>query len=66
MEQRIKQLLNRLVFLGYCSFAIKSIVKEAIGRDDVADINHAQSVQVIRHLEFYEHLGAQFAEAYSK
>ncbi|QJW46474.1 hypothetical protein HA075_11940 [bacterium BFN5] len=66
MEQRIKQLLKRLAFLGYCSFAIKSIVQEAIGRDDVDEINQYQSIEVIRHLEFYEQLGANFVEVYSK
>ncbi|MEG6586105.1 hypothetical protein [Dendrosporobacter sp. 1207_IL3150] len=66
MEQRIKQLLKRLAFLGYCSFAIKSIIQEAIGKDSVVEIDFTQSVEVVKHLEFYEQLGAEFNQVYSK
>lgn len=66
MEQRMKQLFNRLAFLGYRSFDIKKIVQEAIGKENVSEINRSQSIKVIRHLEFYEQLGANFVEAYSK
>lgn len=68
MEQHIKHLLKRLDRLGYCSFEIKSIIQDAIGRYsiDIHNLNHAQGVKVISHLEKYEQLGSKYIQVYSK
>lgn len=66
MEWRIKQLMRRLTFLGYCSFEIKSTVKNAIGNDSILDISNAEESLLVRHLEHYEQLGSLFLQTYSK
>lgn len=66
MEQRLKELLRRLTFLGYRSFEIRNIIREATGNCDFALMSKTQHKQVIRHLERYEQLGLNFLQAYSK
>lgn len=64
--QRIISLVKRLSFLGYCTFEIENIIKEAIGigfNDGLSDI---QEAAVIQHLERYEQLGLNYLQAYSK
>lgn len=64
--QRIISLIKRLVFLGYCSFEIENIIKEAIGIDIISDLSTTQEVAVIQHLELYEQLGHNYLQTYSK
>lgn len=66
MELRIKQLIKRLSFLGYCTFQIKSILQEAAGGQDMDAENYLQSVDTIVVLEKYEKLGMHFQNCYSK
>ncbi len=64
--QRIVSLIKRLVFLGYCSFEIENIIKEAIGIDIISDLSTTQEIAVIQHLELYEQLGHNYLQTYSK
>lgn len=66
MNPRIKQLISRLSLVGYCSFEIRRIIKDAIGIDCVDNLNITQRVAVINHLEKYEQLGLSFLQTYSK
>ncbi len=66
MKQRILQLIKRLAFLGYCSFEIESIVKEAIGSTFVCNLNKSQELAVLQQLELYEQLGQNYLQTYSK
>ena len=67
MEWRIKQLIKRLNFLGYCSFEIKSIIKDAIGNDSILDINNTEEASLlVANLERYEQLGSFYLLTYSK
>ncbi len=66
MNQRIKQLISRLSLFGYCTFEIKSIIKDAIGIECIDNLNITQRVAVINHLEKYEQLGLNFLQTYSK
>jgi hypothetical protein len=66
MEQRIKQLLKRLSFLGYCSFEIRNIIQDVAGSSLIDEMSYAERKKVIRHLEQYEQLGLNFVQAYSK
>ncbi len=66
MEQRIKQLLKRLAFLGYGSFEIESIIRDAAGSNNFENMSYTQLAKVMRHLEKYELLGSNFVQAYSK
>lgn len=66
MDQRIAKLLKRLAFLGYCSFEIANIVREALGHDGFESISISKRADVIRHLEMYEQLGVNYLQAYSK
>lgn len=64
--QRIISLIKRLAFLGYCTFEIENIIKEAIGFDIIANLSTTQEVAVIQHLEMYEQLGLNYLQTYSK
>ncbi|HWR07721.1 hypothetical protein [Sporomusa sp.] len=66
MKQRILLLIKRLAFLGYCTFEIESIVKEAIGSTFVNNLSKTQEVAVVQHLEMYEQLGQNYLLTYSK
>ncbi|QDR81146.1 hypothetical protein [Sporomusa termitida] len=66
LKQRILQLIKRLTFLGYCSFEIESIVKEAIGSTFVNNLNKSQELAVVQQLELYEQLGQNYLQTYSK
>ncbi|HWR42841.1 hypothetical protein [Sporomusa sp.] len=66
MKQRILTLIKRLAFLGYCTFEIESIVKEAIGSAFVNNLSRTQEVAVVQHLEMYEQLGQNYLQTYSK
>jgi hypothetical protein len=64
--KRIIALVKRLSFLGYCTFEIENIIKEAIGIDIIGDLSNTQEVAVIQHLEMYEQLGSNYLQTYSK
>jgi len=66
MEKRITELSRRLVFLGYDSFQIRDIVKDAIGSDRHTRCNINQKGQLISSLEKYVDLGSNYMRAYSK
>lgn len=65
MELRIKQLIKRLNFLGYCNFEIKAILQDAIVSKDL-DTNIHQCAGIISALEKYEKLGLHYLNCYSK
>jgi hypothetical protein len=60
MELKIRQLVRRLLLLGYCQFEIKNIVKEAIGSDDLDSLSFAHAKQLMAHLALYEKLGMDY------
>ncbi|SDF00078.1 hypothetical protein [Sporomusa acidovorans] len=64
--KQITSLIKRLSFLGYCTFEIKSIIKEAIGIDIINDLSVSQEIAVIQQLEMYEQLGLNYLQTYSK
>lgn len=64
--QRIISLVKRLAFLGYCTFEIENIIKEAIGIDIAGSLSTTQEATVIQHLEMYEQLGLNYLQTYSK
>ncbi|VBB07622.1 Hypothetical protein LUCI_2887 [Lucifera butyrica] len=66
MEQRVRRLWRRLLFLGYCTFEIRRIVQEAIGDSnfDLADLG--QCTLAVSALEKYEKLGSEYLGLYSK
>lgn len=66
MEEKIKHRLNRLKHLGYSSFHIKLIIREAIGTDHVSTANATKSRRVLSVLEKYEKLGSTYVTQYSK
>ncbi|MCX7780264.1 MAG: hypothetical protein N2491_04990 [Negativicutes bacterium] len=66
MEQRIKQLCTRLNFLGYCTFEIKIMLREAIGSAKFNIDDDSVCTTVISVLEKYERLGVEYMQSYSK
>lgn len=66
MDQRVIRLLKRLDLLGYRSFQIKLIIREAIGVDTIKNTSRAQYLKLIQSLEKYEQLGSTYLETYSK
>lgn len=66
MEQRIKRLIKRLTFLGYCTFEIKNIIKQVTGTDDLSTLDYTKEFALIGQLEMYERLGLNFLQDYSK
>lgn len=66
MEEKIKHRLKRLKHLGYSSFHIKMIIREAIGTDYFAIVNSAKCRIVLSALEKYEKLGSTYITQYSK
>jgi hypothetical protein len=66
MKWRIKELIKSLTLIGYGPFEIKSIVTDAIGNEDVNDINIVEESLIVRHLERYEQLGSLFLQTCSK
>jgi hypothetical protein len=66
IEQRIQQLCNKLLNLGYYPFQVKSIIQFAIGNSDVEKANCDEKLKLINVLEDYEKLAHNFSLAYSK
>ncbi|MCE5287190.1 MAG: hypothetical protein LLG02_15280 [Pelosinus sp.] len=66
MELQIRQMIKRLLSLGYCKFEIKNIVKDAIGNDNIDNLSLAHTKQIVQHLAMYEELGLDYVNNYSK
>lgn len=66
MEQRFRELVNRLVLLGYNPCERKTILQEAVGKYSFDEMDFVQRTRAIRSLEKYEVLGANFLAQYSK
>lgn len=66
MELQIRQMIKRLLLLGYCKFEIKNIVKDAIGNDNIDSLSLAHTKQIVRQLALYEELGLDYVNNYSK
>jgi hypothetical protein len=66
IEQRIQQLYKKLLSLGYYPFQVQSIIKFAIGSDNVKAATVADKIKVVNVLEDYEKLANNFSLAYSK
>lgn len=66
MNEHVARLLKRLKYLGYGSFHLKAIIREAIGMDNIKNPSHDQHLKIIEALEKYEQLGMTYLEVYSK
>ncbi|HBS60584.1 MAG: hypothetical protein AAGU23_02820 [Bacillota bacterium] len=66
MEERFRELVSRLVLLGYTPCERKTILQEAAGKYTFDEMNFVQRTRAIRNLEKYEVLGANFLAQYSK
>ncbi|MDR3592875.1 MAG: hypothetical protein P4N41_24720 [Negativicutes bacterium] len=66
MEKRITELSKRLAFLGYDSFQIEYIVKDAVGGARRNRCSISEKRQLISSLEKYVDLGSTYLHAYSK
>jgi hypothetical protein len=65
IEENIRQLLKKLIFLGYQRFQIKSIINEAL-EQQLWENDYRQNVQVMIALQKYEQLGNEYLLSYSK
>lgn len=65
MDTRIKRRLDRLKHLGYSSFQIRMMIREAIGSDHTADAGSVKR-RVLASLDKYERLGSAYIKTYSK
>lgn len=65
IEENIRQLLKKLIFLGYQRFQIKNIINEALGQQ-LWEKDYRQNMQVMIALQKYEQLGNEYLLAYSK
>lgn len=63
---RIVGLSKRLNALGYQSFHVRMMIREAIGTDNLHNASHKQYPSIIASLEKYEQLGASYQYTYSK
>lgn len=66
IEQRIQQLCQKLLNLGYYPFQVKSIIQFAIGKSDIHSADYAEQLRLVNVLEDYEKLANNFCFAYSK
>lgn len=66
MELKIRQVIKRLFLLGYRKFEIQNIIKDAVGQDNIDELDFAHAKQVIQHLTMYEELGLNYVNNYSK
>lgn len=66
IEQRIQQLCKKLLNLGYYPFQVQSIIRFAIGNDDLEAATVADKIKIVNVLEDYEKLAYNFSLAYSK
>lgn len=66
MEQRFRELVSRLVLLGYSPYERRSIIQESVGKFSFTDMSGVQRDKAIKNLEKYEQLGASFVRQYSK
>lgn len=66
MEQRFRELISRLVLLGYNPHERKNIIQESVGKYSFHEMSLVQRTRAIKNLEKYEQLGATFIRLYSK
>ncbi len=66
IEENIKRLLKRLMFLGYKPFQIRNIVSEAVGEQPWMKKSRRQNARVMKTLQKYEKLGNEFLVSFSK
>jgi hypothetical protein len=66
IDEHIRGLLKRLIFLGYQRFQIRNIIDEAIGQNPWIKKCYSQNLQVMVVLQKYEKLGNEYMSAYSK
>jgi hypothetical protein len=66
IEQRICQLRNKLMVLGYYPFQVKRIMQTVMGNSNIEQANFAEQIRIVNILEDYEKLANDFSFAYSK
>ncbi|MBP2625837.1 MAG: hypothetical protein H6Q68_548 [Firmicutes bacterium] len=66
IEQRICQLRQKLMVLGYYPFQVKRIMQTVMENNDIEQANVAEQLRIVNVLENYEKLANDFSFAYSK
>jgi len=66
IEERIHQLCEKLMNLGYYRFQVKSIMQTVMGNHDMNSANNDQQLRIVNVLENYEKLANDYFFAYSK
>ena len=66
IEERIYQLCEKLINLGYYRFQVKSIMQTIIRNNDMNSANNDQQLRIVNVLESYEKLANDYFFAYSK
>lgn len=66
IEERIYQLCEKLMSLGYYRFQVKSIMQTVMGNNDMDSANSDQQLRIVNVLENYEKLANDYFFAYSK
>ena len=66
IEERIYQLCEKLMSLGYYRFQVKSIMQTVMGNNDMDSANSDEQLRIVNVLENYEKLANDYFLAYSK
>jgi len=66
IEERIHQLCEKLMSLGYYRFQVKSIMQTVMDNNDMHSANGDQQLKIVNVLEDYEKLANDYVLAYSK
>ena len=66
IEERIHQLCEKLMGLGYYRFQVKSIMQTVMGNHDMNSASGDQQLRIVNVLENYEKLANDYVLAYSK
>jgi hypothetical protein len=66
MEQRFRELLSKLILLGYSPYERKTIIQETVGKFSFQEMSGFQRSRAIKNLEKYALLGTTYIRQYSK
>jgi len=66
IEERIHQLCEKLMSLGYYRFQVRNIMQTVVENHDVNSASDDQQLKIVNVLENYEKLANDYFFAYSK
>jgi len=66
IDERISQLCERLMNLGYYRFQVRRMMQTVIGNSDMNNASDDQQLRIVDVLENYEKLANDYFFAYSK